>query len=592
MKMNRFKVLAAVILAAAMMFPARTGMAQTPEAAPQQLKWLDPLEQGAIVHGVGWEELRSGYTRLPAKAHGVVRDEVWGLGLNSAGLSLVFTSNAKEMIVLYKVKDGYNMFHMPSTGRSGIDLYATDCDGNRRWVAPDFPASFRDTIRYIYSNITYFPDGTKPYEFHLYLPPYNTVDWIKIGIPQDASISFYKESLEKPIVVYGTSITQGACTSRPANCWTGIVEREMEHPFINLGFSGNGRMEPELFKLLAEIDAKVYILDCMPNLTSNAEIEAKTLEGVRILRQKRDCPIILVEHSGHVGEVSNLERTTYRRANAQLKQAYESLLAAGYKDIYYMTHDEVGLPLDGMIEGVHPNDYGMRAMADGHEKKLREVLHEDAKVFTPCKQARDVRNYDWYLRHESVLDYCLKTKPQVVLIGDSITHFWAGDPSDKAPTGQDSWDELWKGKRVANLGFGWDRVENALWRVYHGELDGYEAEDVLLLIGTNNLGIDPEEKIADGIVELAAAVHQRQPKARIWVCEVLPRSGREIQVRRLNALVKARLDVPGAKIIEMGAPFVGSNGRIIKAYYPDGLHPNAEGYKHFAAQIRSGMAGR
>lgn len=337
-------------------------------------KWIDPLEQGPVVHGVGWDELRSGYVRLPERAHGVVRDAVWGLSLNSAGLSLVFESDAPEMIVLYGVKDGLNMFHMPSTGRSGVDLYATDSEGRLRWVAPDFPAKMgNDTTRYIYSGITYYPAGSRTYEYHLYLPPYNTVSWLKIGLPSDAMIRFLPETRKHPVVIYGTSITQGACASRPGNGWTDIVERELGLPVVNLGFSGNGKLEPEVLELIAEIDASLYILDTAPNLTHATDIEARIMEAVRILRVRSDCPILLVEHSGNVGEISSDAKAQFREANAQVRSAYEALQRRGIPEIYYMTHEELGLPMDGMVEGVHPNDLGMRALADGFEKKILEI---------------------------------------------------------------------------------------------------------------------------------------------------------------------------------------------------------------------------
>lgn len=336
--------------------------------------WIDPLEAGPVVHGVGWDELKGGYVRLPERAHGVVRDAVWDLSRNAAGLSLVFESDAPEIIVLYGVKDGLNMFHMPSTGRSGVDLYARGREGRLRWVAPDFPAKIgNDTTRFVYSGISYYPEGSRTYEYHLYLPPYNTVDWLKIGLPSDASIRFLPETRKHPVVIYGTSITQGACASRPGNGWTDIVERELSLPVVNLGFSGNGKLEPEVLNLLSEIDASLYILDCAANLTRAGDIEPRLLEAVRILRSRSDCPILIAEHAGNVGESASAAKEAYRQANVQVRSAYETLQKRGEPEIYYLSHDELGLPMDGMIEGVHPNDYGMRFLASAFEKKIVEI---------------------------------------------------------------------------------------------------------------------------------------------------------------------------------------------------------------------------
>ena len=351
------------------------GLLSSPAASAQiPFKWIDPLEAGPVVHGVGWDGLRSGYVRLPEKARGVVRESVWNLALNAAGLSLVFESDAPEIIVLYGLKDGLNMFHMPSTGRSGLDLYARGSDGRTRWVAPNFPAKIsNDTTRYIYSGISYYPEGSRSYEYHLYLPPYNTVTWIKIGVPEDAQLRLIPETRRHPVVIYGTSITQGACASRPGNAWTNIVERDLRLPVVNLGFSGNGKLEPEVLDLLSEIDASLYVLDCTANLTRATDIESRLLEAVRILRNRSNCPILIAEHAGNVGESASAAKEAYRQANVQVRSAYETLKKRGEPEIYYLSHDELGLPMDGMIEGVHPNDFGMRFLAAAFEKKIMEI---------------------------------------------------------------------------------------------------------------------------------------------------------------------------------------------------------------------------
>lgn len=341
-----------------------------------QMHWVDPFELGAQVHNQGWVELNQSYVRLPDKAHGVVPESVWGLSRNSAGLSLVFRSNSPEISISYKVAGSLAMFHMPSTGTSGIDLYATDVDGGIRWCAPKFTAKFtEEEIRYDYQDLTYDPAGSS-YEYHLYLPPYNTVEWLKIGVAEGACLEFCPVGTEKPVVLYGTSIAQGACASRPGNAWPNIVERELGLPLVNLGFSGSGKLEPELFELLSEIDARIYIIDCMPNMTGlPGKIFDRIIAGVKILRKHHDCPILLVEHSGYVNELTNGKRgESYKVTNRELWRAYIELLSSGETDIYYLTHDQIGLGMDGMVEGSHPNDLGMRHQADAVENKLKEIL--------------------------------------------------------------------------------------------------------------------------------------------------------------------------------------------------------------------------
>lgn len=89
---------------------------------------------------------------------------------------------------------------------------------------------------------------------------------MQVGVPGNALFNPMAIREEKPIVVYGTSIAQGGCASRPGMAWPALVGRKLDRPLINLGFSGNGRLEKEVIDLIAEIDAKVYVLDCLPNL--------------------------------------------------------------------------------------------------------------------------------------------------------------------------------------------------------------------------------------------------------------------------------------------------------------------------------------
>lgn len=346
-----------------------------PALCQAQTRWIDPIKEGAEVHGSGWEELRHSYVRLPDKAENTVRSSVWGLSRSSAGKSLVFRSNAGSIKLRYQLGDKeYSMFHMQSTGKSGLDLYAIDKEGAMRWCAADFTPSFADTVVYRYSGISYYPEKTDSYEFHLYLPLYNRIKWLEIGIPEDAEFEFLPVPAERPIVVYGTSIAQGACASRPGMAWSNIIERELRYPVVNLGFSGNGKLEPEVFDLLDEIDAGLYILDCLPNLSGTSVIFDRAIAGVRRLREHHDCPILLVENCGHTNEYTKDSYAAYRADNDQLRRAYEALLAEGVQEIYYLTCGEIGFTMDSMVEGVHPTDIGMRNYADAYIAKIRAIF--------------------------------------------------------------------------------------------------------------------------------------------------------------------------------------------------------------------------
>lgn len=558
--------------------------------AVAQTKWYNPLhETFPVVRGRGWnEELKNSYQRLPARIQGTVRNAVSQLSKQSAGLSIAFRTNAREITVRYVVGGGLSMAHMPATGVSGVDLYSTDANGKQRWCAAKY--AFRDTVTYSYKNLTLnATEMQKGFEYTLYLPPYNSVKWMEIGVPEGASFKFMPVSLEQPIVVYGTSIAQGACASRPGMMWGNIINRETEHPVVNLGFSGNGKLEPEVFKALAEINARLYIIDCLPNLIDKdtAVIYRRTLEGVQTLRAKSQAPILLTEHSGYMNDGTSEERrNAWMSSNRELKRAYETLVQQGVKDVYYLTKEEIGFTSDSQVEGVHPNDIGMKQYADAYIKKIHAILHEgnEPVTFKACKQQRDP--YDWNERHEAILQLNKTEHPDILMLGNSITHYWGGKPAARAE-GTKSWNKLFRGKVVHNLGFGWDCIENVLWRIYHSELDGFEAKKIFVLIGTNNLYKNSDAEIISGIKTIAEAIHQRQPGAKLYIEGILPRTGKEERIATLNKELQMELaSAPYTTYLDVSKGLVLPDGKIKKELFRDGLHPNEKGYEQIAKVLK------
>ena len=138
---------------------------------------------------------------------------------------------------------------------------------------------------------------------------------------------------------------------------------------------------------------------------------------------------------------------------------------------------------------------------------------------------------------------------------------------------------------MRNLGFGYDRIENALWRIYHGELDGYQAEKVILLMGTNNLDKNSDDEIINGIHELVRAVRHRQPKAQIYIAGILPREGKESRIKTLNQRLKSQLPASETVFIDLSPEVCHADGRIMKELFSDGLHPNKEGYQRIAKSL-------
>lgn len=562
-----------------------------------RIAWWNPATFGSpVIEGQAWpDEVKNLYDRLPARAEKSVRPDVWGLSHNTAGLIIRFRTNAVKISVRYMVGGKLNMFHMPTTGVSGLDLYAKNSDGAWLWSAGRY--SFGDTIVCQFNNIDPKDEHhDKGREYRLYLPLYNSVHWMEIGVPDDALFSPLPIRLEKPVVVYGTSIAQGACASRPGMAWTAILGRNLDRPVINLGFSGNGRLEKELTALMAEVEAELYVLDCLPNLDNQESfpkeaVIGRIIETVRQLRKSRPhIPILLADHAGYTdGSLNPTRRMACQEVNKFQMEAFAMLKSEGVTDIYLLPSGEIDLTLDAMVDGTHPSDLGMQQYAAAYEKLIRVILKQPVGISSaanPCTQYREPEMYDWEARHEELLKMNHANPPRTVFIGNSITHYWAGEPAHPLHRGTDSWEKVLDPLGTRNFGFGWDRVENVLWRVYHDELDDYQAGRIMISMGTNNLHLNSDEEILEGMELLLNAIKTRQPQAEIILLGLYPRREQERRIAGLNlkyARLSGKLNI---RYTDAGKDLLKPDGKIDESLFTDGLHPNAEGYRRIAAKLR------
>jgi lysophospholipase L1-like esterase len=557
--------------------------------------WWDPAKnQFPVIEGQASKEVMNPYDRLPAGAEKTVREDVWNLSHNSAGLMLRFKSNADQIIVRYKVTGEQAMPHMPATGVSGIDLYAVSTDGKWLWCAGKY--SMGDTIEYRFTgltpNDTYHQNGR---EYRLYFPLYNSVHWMEVGVPEGTLFNPLSTRKEKPIVVYGTSIAQGGCASRPGMAWPAIVGRKLDRPLVNLGFSGNGRLENEVIDIIGEIDAKMYVLDCLPNLdasdaTKSEFVKNLVLQSVKQLQKKNpSTPVLMVEHCGFSDEAVNSSKERNVKAlNQAQREAFEQLKSEGHNNLYLLSKEEIGLSMDGTVDGIHPNDLGMQDYANAYEKIIRNILSEPSGehgTTRPIIQNRDANVYDWDSRHQEILSLNKMKPPRIVFLGNSITHFWGGEPKTSVVNGMDSWNQFMVPLGVRNFGYGWDRIENVLWRVYHDELSGYEAAQVVILIGTNNISFNSNTEIVEGLQFLIQAIKIRQPKADILLLGIYPRRKDEEKISELNQGIVNISGLMNVRYLDAGKVLLNENGKINETLFTDGLHPNAEGYRKLAKRI-------
>ena len=314
------------------------------------------------------------FYRLPDTLCGVVRKPLWDLGRNSAGIAVRFRSNTTTIGARWTVWNNFAMNHMTATGVRGLDLYAMEPDGRWTFVNSARPGTKPDNTSTIMSNMT-----ADMREYMLYLPLYDGCKSLEIGIDSTAVIEQPAVNLpleEKPVVWYGTSITQGGCASRPGMAATNIVERELNRVVINLGFSGNGRLDPEIARVMAAIDAGMYILDCLPNVTIE-QIKERTEAFYGILRAAHPTtPILMVRTPEFPNKRFNTEvRRVVNEKDAAWREFYRRFRAAGDSNVHFIdTTGMIGDDGEATVDCAHFTDLGFERCAAFMLPELRRYL--------------------------------------------------------------------------------------------------------------------------------------------------------------------------------------------------------------------------
>jgi lysophospholipase L1-like esterase len=202
--------------------------------------------------------------------------------------------------------------------------------------------------------------------------------------------------------------------------------------------------------------------------------------------------------------------------------------------------------------------------------------------------------YDWPARHAAAVALMRERQPEIVLLGDSITHFWGGEPSGDHVGGRrtapEVWDRFFGTRRVVNLGYGWDRTENVLWRLRHGEFEHVSPKVVVVMIGTNNIPLNTPVEIAAGIAAICDEIHQRSPTSRILLLGIFPRGERPDANRATIDAVNqriARFDGRDGAVtyLDIGDRFLAADRSISKDLMYDFLHPTAKGYEVWATAM-------
>lgn len=336
------------------------------------LKFFDPRNGDFTVEGLYWFDSEKCYQRFPQAAEKLVKPAVWALSCCTAGGQLRFATDSRRIVVSAKsLNCNYNT-KMAETGRSGFDIYCG---------TPGKDEEFWDTARPVAGELEFTDEvfrvqDRQMRQFRLNFPLYNGVDELFIGLEDDATLlPAVPLKSQQPIVIYGTSITQGGCASRPGSAFTNILSRVLNREFLNFGFSGNGQNHLEVAEILTEIkNPAMFILDSEANSVSAELVNERVPHFLDIIRKAYPEIPILVLSKIPYGKRYAVELPSLK---AEFRAIVEQKQNAGDKNIYFVDGSSFFEPADyseNTVDGAHPTDRGFAQMAKALEPLLRKLL--------------------------------------------------------------------------------------------------------------------------------------------------------------------------------------------------------------------------
>lgn len=328
----------------------------------------------------GWNNTATPYSRMPQCMQDSCRENQWWLYNHSAGIGIRFATNSKRIAAQYNLINNFHMQHMAMTGIKGTDLYYLNEETNRwEYVNTARPQEKDGKADSIQSKLFVENLDGEMHEYMLYLPLYDGVNWVQIGV--DSTATLVQPRVDNPrkgkIVFYGTSIMQGGCASRTGMVATSMIQRDLGVECVNLGTSGEGKMDFAIARAMATIDDVLcYVVDPVPNCTEMM-CDTLTYDFVSILRRLRpDVPIIMVEGITYpYARHNSFFRDYLPKKNAAFRRNYERMKEENPVGLYYVPTDGlVGEDMEGTVDGIHLTDLGFRAYADIVERYIEQVL--------------------------------------------------------------------------------------------------------------------------------------------------------------------------------------------------------------------------
>ena len=341
---------------------------QVGKADETGLAWLDPWEAPFQLSGMYRFCEEKKFQRIPNEKMDGLRPGLLSLAKCTTGFQLRFKSNTTRINLAVSVPNCKPSTLQAQAGQRGFDLYV---DG-------------------VYWNLTQVAENMNPYKFEIFnsakakmrefvlnFPLYNGVNYLRIGIDENAKVEApAPRAISKPVVIYGTSITQGGAASRPGMAFTNIISRKLNIDILNFGFAGMGQNEQKMVEILAEIkEPAMYIIDSEANSISSEKVNERVPVFLDILRKAHpNVPILVlskVKYGPRYGSQIPILKEDFRKIVERRRQA-------GDKNIHFLDGSDFFGPDDEYFEcttdSAHPNDLGFYRMAKAITPVVKKLL--------------------------------------------------------------------------------------------------------------------------------------------------------------------------------------------------------------------------
>ncbi len=335
----------------------------------RDIVWLDAGDR--VFARYGFAETDGAYMRMPRDVAQTVNEGVGGLCDNTSGGRVRLCTDSPYIAIQVSYPGLCRLAHMPLSGTSGFDLYK-EIGGQQFYVGAYIPPV--DT-QHTYEGIVYTGNTTgEPVNYVLNFPPYNSVSRLYIGLKAGSRTEtpdgYYNR---KPVVFYGSSITQGACASRPGNIYQNFLSRALNMDYISLGFSGSARGEKAIAAYMARLEMSVFVSDYDHNAPGAAYLADTHYALYEAIRERcPDLPYIMISHPDRWIDDALMRRKT-------IMESYVRAVNAGDRHVYFIDGDSLfaGFESDTCtVDVCHPNDLGLYRMAQGMLPILKKLLYQ------------------------------------------------------------------------------------------------------------------------------------------------------------------------------------------------------------------------